>query len=66
MVRRRQRAVPAGPTRNARERLRPKHRKVLAGGGMLLFTFATQRTNVLLGAVHLLLFLTYLMLMFER
>lgn len=29
-------------------------------------TFASPRTNVLLGAVHLLLFLTYLMLMFDR
>jgi Ca2+:H+ antiporter len=34
--------------------------------GLCMLTFATQRTNVLLGAVHLLLFLTYLMLMFER
>jgi Ca2+:H+ antiporter len=29
-------------------------------------TFASPRTNVLLGAVHLLLFLTYLMFMFDR
>jgi len=29
-------------------------------------TFASGRTNVLLGAVHLLLFLSYLMLIFER
>src|SRR5262249_36674539 len=29
-------------------------------------TFASARTNVLLGAVHLLLFLAYLMLMFEK
>ena len=29
-------------------------------------TFASGRTNVLLGAVHLLLFLAYLMLLFER
>jgi Ca2+:H+ antiporter len=29
-------------------------------------TFASGRTNVLLGAVHLLLFLAYLMLIFER
>jgi Ca2+:H+ antiporter len=29
-------------------------------------TFASPRTNVLLGAVHMLLFLAYLMLMFER
>lgn len=29
-------------------------------------TFASSRTNVLLGAVHLLLFLAYLMLMFEK
>jgi Ca2+:H+ antiporter len=29
-------------------------------------TFASSRTNVLLGAVHLLLFLVYLMLMFEK
>ena len=31
-----------------------------------MLTFALQRTNVLLGAVHLLLFLAYLMLIFER
>jgi len=29
-------------------------------------TFASARTNVLLGAVHLLLFLAYLMLIFEK
>jgi Ca2+:H+ antiporter len=29
-------------------------------------TFASGRTNALLGAVHLLLFLAYLMLIFER
>lgn len=31
-----------------------------------MLTFAIDRTNVLLGAVHLLLFLAYLMLIFER
>jgi Ca2+:H+ antiporter len=31
-----------------------------------LMTFASARTNVLLGAVHLLLFLAYLMLIFEK
>ena len=31
-----------------------------------LLTFASPRTNVLLGAVHLLLFLAYLMLIFEK
>jgi Ca2+:H+ antiporter len=31
-----------------------------------MLTFASGRTNVLLGAVHLLLFLAYLMLIFER
>jgi Ca2+:H+ antiporter len=31
-----------------------------------MLTFALERTNVLLGAVHLLLFLAYVMLMFER
>jgi Ca2+:H+ antiporter len=31
-----------------------------------LLTFALERTNVLLGAVHLLLFFAYLMLIFER
>jgi Ca2+:H+ antiporter len=31
-----------------------------------LLTFASARTNVLLGAVHLLLFLAYLMLIFEK
>jgi len=31
-----------------------------------ILTFALQRTNVLLGAVHLLLFLAYLMLIFEK
>ena len=34
--------------------------------GLSMITFASERTNVLLGAVHLLLFLTYLMLLFER
>ena len=33
---------------------------------MSSLTFASARTNVLLGAVHLLLFLAYLMLMFEK
>jgi Ca2+:H+ antiporter len=33
---------------------------------MSLLTFASARTNVLLGAVHLLLFLAYLMLIFEK
>jgi Ca2+:H+ antiporter len=31
-----------------------------------MLTFANDRTNVLLGAVHLLLFLAYLMLIFEK
>jgi Ca2+:H+ antiporter len=31
-----------------------------------MLTFASERTNVLLGAVHVLLFLAYLMLIFER
>ena len=31
-----------------------------------MLTFAVRRTNVLLGAVHLLLFLAYLMLIFEK
>src|SRR5262249_44401396 len=31
-----------------------------------MLTFASARTNVLLGAVHLLLFLAYLMLVFEK
>jgi Ca2+:H+ antiporter len=31
-----------------------------------MLTFALERTNILLGAVHLLLFLAYLMLIFER
>jgi Ca2+:H+ antiporter len=31
-----------------------------------ILTFASARTNVLLGAVHLLLFLAYLMLIFEQ
>jgi Ca2+:H+ antiporter len=31
-----------------------------------MLTFASARTNVLLGAVHLLLFLAYLMLLFEH
>ncbi len=34
--------------------------------GVSTLTFASARTNVLLGAVHLLLFLTYLMFMFDR
>jgi Ca2+:H+ antiporter len=34
--------------------------------GMSVLTFASARTNVLLGAVHLLLFLAYLMLVFEK
>ena len=34
--------------------------------GLSTLTFASGRTNVLLGAVHLLLFLSYLMLIFER
>ncbi len=34
--------------------------------GLSTLTFASARTNVLHGAVHLLLFLAYLMLMFER
>jgi Ca2+:H+ antiporter len=34
--------------------------------GVSMLTFALERTNVLLGAVHLLLFLAYLMLIFER
>lgn len=33
---------------------------------MSLLTFALERTNVLLGAVHVLLFLAYLMLIFEK
>jgi len=31
-----------------------------------ILTFALERTNVLQGAVHLLLFLAYLMLIFEK
>lgn len=31
-----------------------------------MLTFALERTNVLLGAVHLLLFLAYLALIFEK
>ena len=31
-----------------------------------MLTFALERTNILLGAVHLLLFLAYLMLIFQR
>jgi Ca2+:H+ antiporter len=31
-----------------------------------MLTFALERTNLLLGAVHLLLFLAYLMLIFEK
>jgi Ca2+:H+ antiporter len=34
--------------------------------GVSTLTFASARTNVLLGAVHLLLFLAYLMLLFEK
>jgi Ca2+:H+ antiporter len=34
--------------------------------GMSTLTFASARTNALLGAVHLLLFLAYLMLIFEK
>jgi Ca2+:H+ antiporter len=34
--------------------------------GLSMLTFASARTNVLLGAVHILLFLTCLLLMFER
>jgi len=34
--------------------------------GLSILTFASARTNVLLGAVHLLLFLAYVMLIFER
>jgi Ca2+:H+ antiporter len=33
--------------------------------GISTLTFGSSRTNVLLGAVHLLLFLAYLMLIFE-
>ena len=31
-----------------------------------MVTFASQRTNVLLGAVHLLVFFAYLLFIFER
>jgi Ca2+:H+ antiporter len=31
-----------------------------------ILTFSTPRTNILLGAVHFLIFLAYLMLMFEE
>lgn len=34
--------------------------------GMCALTFTSNRTNVLLGAVHILLFLTYVMLIFEQ
>ena len=34
--------------------------------GLSMLTFASARTNVLPGAVHLLLFLAYLMLLFDR
>ena len=34
--------------------------------GLSTLTFASPKTNVLHGAVHLLLFLAYLMLMFEK
>lgn len=34
--------------------------------GVSTLTFASARTNVLLGAVHLLLFLAYFMLIFEK
>ena len=33
---------------------------------MSMLTFALERTNILQGAVHLLLFVAYLMLIFER
>jgi Ca2+:H+ antiporter len=34
--------------------------------GLSTLTFGRSRTNVLLGAVHALMFLAYLMLIFER
>ena len=34
--------------------------------GVTSLTFASARTNVLLGAVHMLLFVAYLMLVFEK
>ncbi|HZV05171.1 MAG TPA: hypothetical protein VE999_08830 [Gemmataceae bacterium] len=34
--------------------------------GVTMLTFASARTNILLGAVHLLLFVAYLMLIFEK
>ena len=34
--------------------------------GVSMLTFASARTNVLLGAVHILLFLAYLMMVFDR
>ena len=34
--------------------------------GVTFLTFASARTNVLLGVVHLLLFLAYVMLIFEK
>jgi len=40
--------------------------QLLLALGLSMLTFASARTNVLLGAVHILLFLTYLLLMFER
>jgi Ca2+:H+ antiporter len=40
--------------------------QLLLALGLSMLTFASARTNVLLGAVHLLLFFTYLLLMFER
>jgi Ca2+:H+ antiporter len=33
--------------------------------GLSMITFSNSRTNALLGAIHLLLFLAFLMLMFE-
>jgi Ca2+:H+ antiporter len=40
--------------------------QLLLALGLSMLTFGSSRTNVLLGAVHLLLFFTYLLLMFER
>jgi Ca2+:H+ antiporter len=40
--------------------------QLLLALALSMLTFASARTNVLLGAVHLLLFFTYLLLMFER
>ncbi len=39
---------------------------LLVTSGLSTLTFASARTNVLLGAVHLLLFFSYLMLIFEK